>query len=151
QHVHTIEQIVISVSLATGLAVEAVWVRLHRPIIRGAFVLMLAGAGVLALSDRTVATYGNVLKQTDYSLREGGAGAMAEVLPADSVVLIDLQGSDSSVEYFLHRPYLRRPDLSIRDVPSYLHPYLLTSRWFSPDSQKAALRQYRVVTAISDL
>ncbi len=152
QHVHTIFHLVLSISLLTAVTLRAVWGGLgHARFARPVFIAAVLAAAVLALSDRTVLVYGNVSKGDDYSDRWKDAAEIAKAIPLDSALIIETGTSDSSVEYFLGRPYLRRPNALAARLPQGVCPLLLTSKAFAPEMAQHAVARYRLVTAVRDL
>ncbi len=151
EHVHTIDQVAVSGSIAVALAVGLIWTAVgHSTGLRYGALLVGAGLLITALAGTGVRPYGNLPSKVDWSREKRRVETMASRLPANAVVVLEgarMPGTD----YFLGRTSLRGRGLIEPIGPPERPWFLMTRRAEGDPIYEAARTQYRLLSEAGDL
>jgi hypothetical protein len=109
RHVHTIDHLLVSTSLACAMSVAVIW-RLTRGWRVARIGTIAAGVAVLValMANIGVRPYGNLQVSMDWDWRRDQLDKLAGHIPGEAVLVLDLDGMDPSPEFFLDRLFVRR-------------------------------------------
>lgn len=152
RHVHTIYQVTISISFATALAAVTIWSCLKETLL-GRVLAVGVGAAWLGacLAFVNVQPYGNVQTVMDWQQQEQQFQLLDSHVPADAVVVIDEPSEDPSLEFFLERAFLRRPEPVSVPSQQAQPAFLLTSIHADNPLYARSLYDKRLLFATPDL